>query len=252
MTSTQTAGARPGRSLFYVGMAILFALIGFLGFTPTYWSKLATGSFGGNPILHVHGVLFFGWTVLYIIQTGLVASGRTVNHRALGLLGISWFTAMAIAVVLANINAIKVAQAMGVGDAAARFSAVSLLSLGLMICIFVLAIANVNRPEMHKRFMILFMIPMMQAALARVFMVIMPPPPGAFGPPPIFVSLPPGVVACLLLLIPIIHDWRTRGRPHPVYLIGLPVLALQIISTVPIGNSAGWIAFANGLAGLAR
>ncbi len=252
MASTQTAGARPGRGLFYVGMAILFALIGFLGFTPTYWSKLATGSFGGNPILHIHGVLFFGWTLLYVTQTALVASGRTVNHRALGLLGISWFTAMAIVVVLTNINAIKVAQAMGVGDAAARFSAVSLLALGLMICIFVLAIANVNRPEMHKRFMILFMIPMMQAALARVFMVIMPPPPGAFGPPPIFVSLPPGMVACLLLLIPIIHDWRTRGRPHPVYLIGLPVLALQMISAVPIGNSAGWMAFAYDLAGLAR
>jgi len=252
MTSTTGTGGRPRRSRFYLGMAILFALIGFLGFTPTYWSKLATGSFGGNPILHIHGALFFGWTLLYITQTWLVASGRTVNHRALGLLGISWFTAMAIAVVLANINAIKVAQAMGFGDAAARFSAVSLLSLGLMICIFVLAIANVNRPEMHKRFMILFMIPMMQAALARVFMVIMPPPPGAIGPPPIFVSLPPGAVACLLLLIPIIHDWRTRGRPHPVYLIGLPVLALQMISAVPIGNSAGWIAFANALAGLAR
>jgi hypothetical protein len=177
MTPTTGAGGRPQRSRFYLGMAILFALIGFLGFTPTYWSKLATSSFGGNPILHIHGALFFGWTLLYITQTWLVASGRTVNHRALGLLGISWFTAMAIAVVLANINAIKVAQAMGFGDAAARFSAVSLLSLGLMICIFVLAIANVNRPEMHKRFMILFMIPMMQAALARVFMVIMPPPP---------------------------------------------------------------------------
>lgn len=252
MVSTQTTAARPARSPFYLGMAILFALIGFLGFTPTYWSKLATGSFGGNPILHIHGVLFFGWTLLYVTQTWLVASGRTINHRALGLVGISWFTAMAIAVILANINAIKVATAMGVGDAAARFSAVSLLALGMMICLFILAIANVNRPEMHKRFMILFMVPMMQAALARVFMVIMPPPPGAFGPPPIFVSVPPGIVACLLILIPMIYDWRTRGRPHPVYLIGVPALALQIISAVPIGNSAGWVAFANGLAGLAR
>lgn len=252
MTSATSAATRPARSRFYLGMAVLFALIGFSSFSFTYWSKVATGSFGGNPILHIHGALFFGWTLLYVIQTWLVASGRTVNHRALGLLGISWFTAMAIVVVLTNINAIKVASAMGVGDAAARFSAVSLLSLGMMIAFFTLAMGSLNRPEMHKRFMVMFMIPMMHAALARVFMLIMPPPPGAFGPPPVFVSVPPGLVACLLIAIPMVYDWRTRGRPHPIYLIGVPALALQIISAVPIGNSAGWIAFANGLASLAR
>ena len=38
---------------------------------------------------------------------------------------------------------------------------------------------------------------------------------GEIPPPPVFVDLIPGALSVLLLLVPIIFDWRTRGRPHP-------------------------------------
>src|SRR5437588_211 len=42
---------------FYLWMAGVFVLIAFGGFTPTYWARVASGTFHGPPILHIHGAL---------------------------------------------------------------------------------------------------------------------------------------------------------------------------------------------------
>jgi hypothetical protein len=62
---------------FYVCMAGICVAIAFGGFVPTYGSRLATGTFSGAPILHIHAMLFFAWTLFFLAQTTLVATGRT-------------------------------------------------------------------------------------------------------------------------------------------------------------------------------
>lgn len=62
---------------FYLWMAGVFVLIAFGGFTPTYWGRVASGTFHGPPILHIHGALLFSWTLFYLIQTAWIASGHT-------------------------------------------------------------------------------------------------------------------------------------------------------------------------------
>jgi hypothetical protein len=87
------------------------------------------------------------------------------------------------------------------------------------------------------------MVPLMHAAMARVFLMLFAPR-GAVGPPPVFVSVPPGIFVDLLIVAAIIYDWRTRGRPHAVYLIGGPViLAVQLLS-VPLSATAAWMSIA--------
>ena len=76
-------------------------------------------------------------------------------------------------------------------------------------------------------------------------------PPGAIGPPPVFVSIPPGLVVDLLIVAAIVYDWRTRGRPHRVYLIGLPLILAQQLLTVPIGQSEAWMSVARWVENLA-
>lgn len=253
MTTTTMGGpARAAASTrwFYVWMAGAFVLIAFGGFVPTYWARLAAGTFGGHPILHVHGALFFSWTLFFLAQTSLVAMGRTLDHRAWGMAGISLATAMGFTVVLAAINSIKVAEAIGMGDQARRFSVVSLSALVLFAVFFAAAIANIRRPEVHKRLMILACIPMMQAATARLFQVAMTPP-GVVGPPPVFVSVPPGLLVDLLLVVAMAYDWRTRGRPHPVYLVGAPVIALTQLLCVPVSATPAWMAIARAVESLA-
>lgn len=250
MIALSTSASRVSGRRFYVCLALAFVLIAFGGFIPTYWAKVASGTFAGAPVLHVHGLFFFTWTLFFLIQTSLVASGRTLDHRTWGVAGVAIATGMAFTVVLAAINSMKVADAIGMGDAARRFSIVSLSALALFVGLFVAAIVNVKRPEVHKRLMVLAMIPPMQAAMARPFQVLFSPP-GAVGPPPVFVSIPPGLTVDLLIVAAIIYDWRTRGRPHPVYLIGLPVILVQQLMTVPIGGSATWMTIAHWVQNLA-
>jgi hypothetical protein len=104
----------------------------------------------------------------------------------------------------------------------------------------------------HKRLMLLLMIAMLTPAIARVFLTLLAPPGAASGgPPPPFVSLPPALVADLLILVAMFHDWRTRGRPHPVYVFGgLAVLAEQLL-TVPFAGTATWMSIATGFERLA-
>ena len=241
---------RPATRRFYVAMAALFVVIAFTAFIATYWAKVATGTFTGAPILHVHGALCFTWTLFFLAQTVLVASGRTPDHRAWGMAGISLATAMAITIVLAAINSMRVAGAIGMTDEARRFSYVSLSGLVLFAGFMTAAIAWVRRAEFHKRLMILAMIPLMHASVARFFILLFAPA-DAKGPPPVFVSVPPGLAVDFLLVAAMVYDWRTRGRPHPVYLVGGALLLANQLLAVPISATPTWMAIATWVQSLA-
>jgi len=235
---------------FYVWMAGVFLLIAFGGFTPTYWAKVATGTFHAEPIIHIHGILLFTWTCFFFVQTALVASGRILDHRAWGLAGISLFSVMMCSILVGEAAVLKRYEAQGFGDAARRFAAVTLTAWPLMAAIFTLAIVNIRKPQVHKRLMLLLMVGIMTPAIARVFITLFAPP-GLAGPPPPFVSVPPGLVADLLLVVAIIHDWRTRGRPHSVYVYGGLILLAQQLLTVPIASTAAWMRIAQAFQNLA-
>ena len=235
---------------FYVWMAGGFLLVAFGGFVPTYWAKVATGTFHAEPIIHIHGALLFSWTCFYFVQTALVASGRTLTHRAWGLAGISLFTAMMCSILLGQEAVLARNAALGYGEAALRFSAVTLLAWPLMAVFFTLAIVKVRRPETHKRLMTLLMIGLMTPAIARLFLTFFAPP-GLVGPPPPFVATPPGLVADLFLVVAMVRDWRMLGRPHAVYIYGGIILVAQQLLTAPIAATAAWMHIAKAFARLA-
>jgi hypothetical protein len=48
----------------------------------------------------------------------------------------------------------------------------------------------------------------------------------------------------LCVVVAMLRDWRTLGRPHPVYVYGgLAVLAQQLL-TVPLAATGTWMAIA--------
>src|ERR671910_2855207 len=90
---------------FFTGMAMAIVLTIFAGFAPSYYLK---GVFGTPPIstfLHLHGILFTSWILLFLTQTSLVAAGRTGVHRRLGLVGGSVAVLMSVIGVLAAVGA---------------------------------------------------------------------------------------------------------------------------------------------------
>ena len=255
MTPPATAvhSSRPDRSRFYVWMATVCSVVAFAGFAPTYWLQLPAGTFVGSPLLHLHGLLFSTWTIYLLLQTILAARGRVGRHRAWGLLGISLATAMVfVGFAVAN-GVLATRLAAGYGDAARAFHIASISMMTLFGGFVFIAILYVSRPEIHKRLMLLATVSMLPPAIARLFFAVSvgigPGLRPGLGPPRTVESvLVPALVADALILAGVIYDMRTRGRPHPTYLIGgAIVLAVQVLR-IPLSTTPLWYAVAEFLA----
>jgi hypothetical protein len=202
-------------------------------------------------VIHVHGLLFFTWSLYFVIQTWLAASGRVVNHRSLGIVGVSLATAMTMMGFLASVHVMQQSAAIGQTDAGVAFAIVPLTGIAFFAVIFILAIANTRRPEIHKRLMLLAAISILDAAVARWFLTFLAPP-GPPGPPPVQVTIAPALVAYLLLVVAMVRDKRTEGRVHPVYIYGGIALLAVKLSNWPISETSAWHSFAGGILALAQ
>jgi hypothetical protein len=236
---------------FYFYMALACVAVAFLGFAPTYWLPMASGKVPPMPVVHFHGLLFFAWTLFFAFQTWLAASGQITRHRTIGMVGVSLATAMTIFGFLVAVNAMKRSAALGLTDEGIAFAIVPLSGILFFAVVVTLAIAAVRRPETHKRLMLLASISLLDAAVARWFLTFLAPP-GPLGPPPVPVTLPPAFVAYLLLVAAMVFDWRTRGRPHPVYVYGGAALVAVKLLNWPISVTSFWHSFAGGILALAQ
>ena len=208
---------RQSGSYFYVWMAVVCALVAIGGFAPTYWLQLAAGTFDA---------LFTAWTLLLLSQTILAVQGRLDHHRAWGLVGISLATAMTIIGVAAAMHTLTSGLAEGYGNRSRAFLVLPVSAIVLFAIFFIGAITNIANPDAHKRLMLLATIPLLQAAMARVFFTLITGGgpglrPGIGAPPPVSVALVPSLLAELLVVAGIAYDWRTRGQPHPTWLFGI-------------------------------
>jgi hypothetical protein len=257
MTSATIIAARPRVRGFYFWMAVACAALAFGAFAPTYWLQLPAGTFIGSRLLHLHGALFFAWTVLLLSQTALAAGGRLQNHRAWGLAGIALASAMVFTGIAAAIGTLNLGLSEGYGDRSRAFLIIPVTAIGLFAGFFATAIANINRPEVHKRLMILATASLLQAAMGRVFFVLITGGgpglrPGLGPPPPLAIGLAPSLIGELLIVAGIIYDWKTRGRPHPAWLIGAAVITTVILVRGPVSGTQTWLAVANFLSSFAR
>ena len=242
--------ASPAR-YFYFSMALACAAVAFLGFAPTFFLPLAAGKFSAPPSIHVHGIVFFSWSLYFVYQAWLPASGQVARHRSVGIIGVSLATAMTIFGFTAGVTMMKQSAAVGQTAGGIAFAIVPWTGILFFAVVFAIGIAMVRRPDMHKRLMLLAGISILDAAVARWFMTFLAPP-GPPGPPPVAMAIPPAFVAYLLLVVAIVHDWRTRGKPHAVYVIGgLVLIAIKLLN-LPISTTHAWHAFAGGILTMAQ
>jgi hypothetical protein len=252
-TATYTRGrlaAKTDTSRFYFSMSVACLVIAFVGFAPTYWMGLSTGTFKARPIIHVHGIVFFSWTLFVMLQTWLAEAGKLARHRAMGLIAISLATAMFILGVLAAINQMQTAAAAGAGDAGLAFSIVPLGGILFFGITFAIAVKTARAQDWHKRLMLLATISILDAPIARWFLTLLAPP-NQIGPPPVVADVGPALVACLPLLVAMVFDWRTRGRPHPAYLMGGAAYLALKLGQVPVSATAWWHSIASAVLALA-
>src|ERR1051326_6008372 len=240
---------------FYVWMAVACALVAFGGFAPPYWVQLPARTFIGSPLVRLHAGLFFAWTLLLLSQAPLAANGRLNHHRAWGLAGISLATAMVVIGLAAAINGLTRALAEGYGDLARPFFIIPVSAIGFFPGFVIAAIVNIRRgrPEAHKRLMLLATFSLLQAAMGRIFFVLVTGGgpgmrPDLGPPPPLAIGVVPSLILELLIGAGLVYDWKKRGQPHRVWLIGAGVTTAVILLRGPLGGTRAWLAFADALA----
>jgi len=249
-TITSSAVARPAVD-FYTWIALACVLTAFLGFIPTYWTPLAAGQFSAHPIVHMHGIAFFSWTIFALVQTSFVPAGRVALHRSVGLAGISIATLLTMLGLLAALNSLLGSFAVGRGYDAEAFLIVPLVIIATFAVLFALSIANIKRPEIHKRLMLMATVSVLNAPVARPLLSWVWPLSGPTDVPPVWINVPACWLSYLLIVAAMIYDWRTRGRVHKVYLIALPILMVLAYIVIPISQTTAWHAFARDYAALA-
>jgi hypothetical protein len=263
------AAAKVSTRYFYAWMALTCLVIAVLGFMPTYFITMAQGKFAAPPVIHIHGILFFGWCVFFCVQTWLVANGNTLAHRSWGMFGIALMTAMGCAVIA--VVSMRLAQAGSPGiptdftRSVRAFEWVTVSGLLFFEGCFILAIVNLKKSETHKRLLLLGTISMLAAPIARWFLTFLAPPPDPNAPvillpnglpappvPPVEISIMPAMVANILWIVAMVYDWRTRGKVHPVYLIGGAIMLVLQLTVVPVAHSGAWQGVASWLGTLAQ
>jgi hypothetical protein len=227
---------------FYFQMSLVCAGIAFIGFVPSYWAPMAAGTLHKAAVSHIHGMIFFAWSLYIVFQSWLGASGQIARHRAVGLIGVSLATAMLIFGVMVSIQVMHETAAAGVGDRGVGIAAVSMSNILLFAGLVVFALMNIRRPEWHKRLMLMAAISILGAPIARWLMVYlhMPPPAGLSD-----------WLVCVVAAVPLLHDWRRRGRPHDANWIAFAAIVAVRLVRIPLAETQGWHSVAGWLSGLA-
>jgi len=231
------APARRGRRLprklhgYFVAFALVFAAIVLTGFSRTFFIPVARGTFAKPLIVHVHGAIFFVWTAVLVIQAILAATKRLRAHRKVGSLA-GWLVLpmLVLGTIVAARDTVHDFNEGG-GTAALSFFYGELADLAMFGLLAGGAMLMRNRPEYHKRWVILGSLGLMGAAVGRI------PEVSAAG---LYIFL--GMIASVAA-----YDFASRRMVHRATVIGAAVLLVLGLTEERIGNTTIWLSAAHRL-----
>jgi hypothetical protein len=230
------AGTRQGTRRFYVGVAIAVLITVFLGFSRSYFLKAHFGTPELSLLVHIHGLVFTSWVLLFLAQTTLIATGRTDLHRKLGVGGAVLAALLLIIGTTTAILRVQGGRPSPIpGVPPLSFLAVPLFDMVVFAILIGAGLVLRNRPDTHKRLMTLGTIALMSAPIARIPGVLRAGPPGFFGLTDLF------IVAML------VYDLATRRKVHPATIWGGLVIVASQPLRLMISGTPAWLAFAGWL-----
>ncbi len=222
---------------FYTSMAIAMLLTVLVGFAPTFYLRSAFGAAPSTPLVQLHGILFSTWMLLFLIQTVLVAQGKTAVHRRLGIGGAMLAVALLVVGVMTAIASAKRGHAPP-GEDPLRFLAIPLTTIGVFAATLGAAINLRRRSDFHKRLMLVATIGIMTPAIARM---LLHSGMGAAAPPVALLLTDAFFLPCLIV------DRLRYGRIHPAYLWGIGLLMVSQVGRVLAMQTDVWMSIATWL-----
>jgi hypothetical protein len=247
----QVAAAAPSRRpSVYPGLTLAMSITVFWGFAYTYFTPVLTGTYPPvSPAIHVHGWSFFLWFLLLPLQAVMIATGRRRTHIALGVASIALAVVMVFTGIL--IASVRIHHGLSVIEPDdftifwSSFGQLIMYNMVLFVGFYGTAIARRNKPEVHKRMIILASASVLPAAIFRIIVGLtgfhwLATPgwvmPAAFFLPAVFIG------------VGMVHDRAVRGSVHTAYLAGLPVLLFVHGLGIAIAGTAAGDAVSRGMA----
>jgi hypothetical protein len=234
----RAGGADLLKNYFYFFMSLLIAGVVVYGFHFTIQRNLIHPALPRPRILYVHAAVFSTWVLFYIVQAALVRTRNVRLHRRAGWFGVALGSVMpvlglATAIAMARFHSATLHET----DAASNL----IIPLFDMVCFtstFVLAIYWRQKPELHRRLLLVASCVLTAAAFGRF--------PANILPGWLFYA---GVD--VLILLGVVRDWIVLRRVHPVYLYVLPLfIAGQSVATyVAFHNVPVWLRIADAILG---
>ena len=216
------------RPAFYRHFAIALSLFVIVGFSRTYYLRFLSDLPPLETLVHLHGLVFSAWLLVFIAQTRLVAARRVDLHMTLGI------AAMALAVVIVVVSfattAVKatIPRVHPSGLTPSQFTIVGIASLLLFVVFLALGVAFRRRAAYHKRFMVLSMIAVISPAASRIVTQL--------GLREHWTYLVP-IIPALFVAWCLAYDWRRQHTVHPVYAIGGAALIAAWPLRLMVGRS---------------
>jgi hypothetical protein len=176
--------------------------------------------------VHLHGIVFTGWVILFIVQTRFIAANNYVLHRKAGIVGAVLAALVVIVGVVTAIVGAADARPRAMGFNGREFLIFPLVAITMFAGFVTAAIALRRRPDLHKRLMVLSMIAVLGPAVARILRMVHSEQWFLTGEI---------AVAALFVGWALINDWAKYRIVHPIYLWG----GALVIATWPL---RAWIA----------
>ncbi|HEY2445176.1 MAG TPA: hypothetical protein VGI20_05495 [Rhizomicrobium sp.] len=164
---SEIPGRRPdGR--FHAAAGAVAAAIVFAGFARSYYLRPLFKPTSLSLWLDLHGLLMTSWFALFLVQVVLVSASRRDIHRKLGTIGATLAPVITVVGAITLFNAVA-RRTMPFNP---KFVLLLLAFDGLYLVAFaafvLTAVWKRNRPDIHKRLMLLATLSLLPPALGRI------------------------------------------------------------------------------------
>jgi len=206
--------ARQPEHRFFVWLAVLIAILVFVGFSRTYYLQSLFKTPKLSIFLHVHGAVMTGWILLFAVQTSLIASSRIRIHRALGIFGAGYALLVVAMGCTANVLATR-REVRAHSEFVSSILTVLALEFTQMLLFASLVTFGVwlrNRAGYHKRLMLLATFCILPNPIVRLFVW------AGFGSNLVILTTWASLVTAVVLL-----DSIRRRSLHPAFGFGATI-----------------------------
>jgi FtsH-binding integral membrane protein len=220
-TKVKPQARRSSRSWFFVCMSIVLLIIVAVGFAKSFYLRTILHKNHAVSTLPVyivlHGIVLTSWFLLFAAQTWLVASGKVRLHRSLGFAGaVLAPVVFALSLLVVVRSVVRETSLVVIGDIVILFLFAILVTAG--ICFR-------QKPDVHKRLMLIASISIVAPAIARW--------PGAQSMLPVSVAGP----QLLLFATLVLYDFSSRRRVHRATVWGLALYFVAVGTTLSLASS---------------